>query len=296
MTTMSSTETISPPLREGPRDDGRCLGEVDKRRDLTQKEFVAEYFKPRKPVVLQGLMDDWPATLKWSDEYLREKWGHLDVPTGHCFKPEGKVKLNEYLDYMQAVERGEVDVSEIPPLYMEGWYYKKDPQDCGNIQDDYPVLPMFDVDWFEKPWFPSYFDPCAHGLLIGAKGVYTKPHYDQLGTHSWNAHIRGRKRWAVADPKYWPYCYEKEAAQTGGYLPGFDMEAPDLEKYPEMAKIHYWTSTVEPGEIMWFPMMWLHQAKSLDASVGVTHNYMTASNFRCVMGRFLGYRFGLMKR
>ena len=39
-------------------DDPRHIGELDRVRGITAKEFFHEYYAKRKPVVLEGLMDD----------------------------------------------------------------------------------------------------------------------------------------------------------------------------------------------------------------------------------------------
>ena len=58
----------------------RCLGELDRRRGLSPEAFWREYHEPRKPVVLQGLMDDWRALREWSIPWFREHCAGDRVP------------------------------------------------------------------------------------------------------------------------------------------------------------------------------------------------------------------------
>ena len=52
---------------------------VEKRADLPDEEFVARYVRGCRPEVLTGHTRDWPAMRNWSPEYLKRRFGHLDV-------------------------------------------------------------------------------------------------------------------------------------------------------------------------------------------------------------------------
>lgn len=48
--------------------------------DLPSKEnFFHNYVKISKPVIFRNVLNDWPAFTKWSNRYLREKYGENDV-------------------------------------------------------------------------------------------------------------------------------------------------------------------------------------------------------------------------
>ena len=52
-----------------------------------------------------------------------------------------------------------------------------------------------------------------------------------------------------------------------------DVEAPnlDLVRYPRLAGARAYEVVLEPGEIIFMPLAWWHQVKSLDFSVTVTY-------------------------
>jgi hypothetical protein len=250
-----------------PVHDERWLGEIDRRSDLTVEEFDREYQRPQRPVILTGLMDDWPALRHWSFASLRARLGHHEVPVGRCFGHKSKMRLAEYIDRMHELASQEPGR---PPLYMEGWYYRAA---APEIARDYRVLPHFSADLYERPWFPYKVTPPLHALLIGPRGAFTKLHFDLGASHSWNAQILGRKRWVFISPDQMHNCY-METRQVGGYFPGTDIETPDLQRYPRLGKVKYRTGVVHPGEMVWFPSMWLHEVLSLDDAVSVTHNYL----------------------
>src|SRR4051812_46607256 len=59
-------------------------GVVERRHRLSRGEFLADYYSTNRPVILTGMMDDWPAMKKWNLDYFAEKFGdrEIEVQTG----------------------------------------------------------------------------------------------------------------------------------------------------------------------------------------------------------------------
>ena len=53
--------------------------EIDRRHKLSYVDFVHEYLRPGKPVVLSGALDGWVAVDKWSPEYFKTKYGSMKL-------------------------------------------------------------------------------------------------------------------------------------------------------------------------------------------------------------------------
>ena len=47
--------------------------------DITAEEFEEKYINRAFPVILQGLLDSWPAYNLWTTEYFRTKLGDVEV-------------------------------------------------------------------------------------------------------------------------------------------------------------------------------------------------------------------------
>ena len=45
---------------------GLNLKAVDKVETISKEDFINNYFKPQKPVVIERFIEDWPAYSKWS--------------------------------------------------------------------------------------------------------------------------------------------------------------------------------------------------------------------------------------
>ena len=54
--------------------------EIERVEKLTKKEFIKNYYKPQKPVVITHQIEDWPAFEKWNLKFIREVAGDKMVP------------------------------------------------------------------------------------------------------------------------------------------------------------------------------------------------------------------------
>jgi hypothetical protein len=46
---------------------------------MTGEEFYRRYFFNNRPVIVQALMEDWPARSLWSPGYFRERYGEVEI-------------------------------------------------------------------------------------------------------------------------------------------------------------------------------------------------------------------------
>lgn len=69
--------------------------EIERVEKLTKKEFIENYYKPQKPVVMTHQIDDWPAVDRWDFNFLREVAGNRTVPLYDSRKTDYTKKVNE---------------------------------------------------------------------------------------------------------------------------------------------------------------------------------------------------------
>ena len=84
---------------------------IDEVENISNEEFIRNYYIPQKPVKLIGFMKDSPAYKKWSPEYFKKEVGHIDVgvfETGEDLldrpykdAPQ-KMNFSEYLDLIES--------------------------------------------------------------------------------------------------------------------------------------------------------------------------------------------------
>ncbi len=49
--------------------------EIERRYKLSRDEFLREYYSTNRPVIITGMMDDWPAMRKWDLDYFARRFG-----------------------------------------------------------------------------------------------------------------------------------------------------------------------------------------------------------------------------
>ena len=86
------------------------LTEIHRVKSITKAEFVKNYLKPQKPVVIENLIGDWPAYDKWSLDYIKEIAGDKEVPL-YDDRPvthedgfnqaHAKMKMADYIDLLK---------------------------------------------------------------------------------------------------------------------------------------------------------------------------------------------------
>ena len=93
------------------------LQPIEKRTGLTRQEFEEDYLKKNKPVIFTDLINNWPARDKWTFDYFKNKYGHIEVPLyGNDFRKAGK----DYLVSHETMKFGDyLDLIKTTPYYQE---------------------------------------------------------------------------------------------------------------------------------------------------------------------------------
>lgn len=84
-------------------------------RDLSVEQFISQYEAPKVPVIIEGLLDDWPAKQAWEPGELLRRFAETRFKVGS--DDEGypvRMKLKHYLLYVTDERHGKDD----SPLYV----------------------------------------------------------------------------------------------------------------------------------------------------------------------------------
>jgi hypothetical protein len=104
----------------------------------------------------------------------------------------------------------------------------------------------------------------AANLWISHKGVFTQSHFDEL--ENFNIALEGRKRFVLAPPGSHQYYPRNIAKGFGDKSQAFDFDDVDGARFPKLvSKLAERRELIlEPGQMLYLPLGWWHQAESLD--------------------------------
>jgi lysine-specific demethylase 8 len=213
-------------------------------------EFQSKFVSGSRPVILTGVMDDWPARDLWTIDYFKEMFGHVetyfrgsDDESEVVFNRRSSVKmrLSEYFDLIRS------PLPDERPPYLGNIPFRD--QHAKKLLD--PLKPHFK--------FPRYF-PDQNGsdfrLWVGAAGQKSTLHNDDY--HGFNAQILGRKTFLLFSPEQYPFLYTQMMSAHFWASP-VDALNPDYERYPHLKSACALRGTLEEGEMLYLPLFWWHQ-------------------------------------
>lgn len=230
----------------------------------SREEFIAKYEKPNKPVVVTGLVDQWPVFKQWSTDNLIKNAGD------ELFSVQSvDMNMKNYLRYAQST-------NEESPLYMfeENFATK-------GLSADYEVPEYFSEDFFQVLGDnrPNY-----RWIIIGPKQSGSSFHKDPNSTSAWNALLQGSKKWIFYPPHITPpgvaVSSDESTVATPSSLAEWFMNHYE-EDDPDRLEC-----VVEPGTLVFVPRGWWHLVVNLDFSIAITQNFVNSSNLPSVL-RFL---------
>ncbi|WP_164008325.1 cupin-like domain-containing protein [Pyxidicoccus trucidator] len=242
------------------RQSGQHLA-LEKREGLSAEEFFSRYYYGHRPVVLKGLMGDWPALGRWSLSYLAERAGdaEVEIMTGRNANPDHSPQAEKhrtpmrFRDYLKMVAAG----GETNDYYMvprnENW------------QRD-GLAPLRDDVRAPAGIIHADLRPDMMTLLLGPAGTVTPLHHDNMNVLL--AQVMGRKHVRLAPSFQRHLMYPRY-----GTFSHVDAASPDPERFPLYAEAAVVEAVLEPGELVFIPVGWWHWVHALDVSASVTFHH-----------------------
>ncbi len=221
------------------------LEAIPKVRTITKEEFIQDYFKPQKPLVVANAVDHWPAISKWSLDYMAEVAGGKNVPLyddrpvrheDGFNEPHAEMKLGEYIALLKRA----------PTKYRIFLW---------NIFKEVPAL----QNDFDYPDFGLKIKKKLPMLFFGGEDSYTFMHYDIDLSNIFHFHFEGKKECILFSPSQTKYLYKvPHSIITHEEI---DFSNPDLEKWPALKKAKGYHTSLNHGEMLYMPEAYWHYMK-----------------------------------
>ncbi|PSN35001.1 tRNA wybutosine-synthesizing protein 5 [Blattella germanica] len=237
--------------------------------NVTREEFNNEIHPKRLPALLRGL-NIGECTYKWTSNYICNKVENVDVKVHVCSSPQmdfiSKNFMYKTLPFHELLRRASAPFSEkkdyfISPgeyYYLRSLGFDRRGKDAADIKKQFPTLAQDII-------FPDFFDDedfHSSVFRIGSPGVQLWTHYDVMDNLLIQVH--GKKRMALFSPS--------EALNM--YLEGdksrvIDIDNPNIHDYPKFVEAQRYECIMEPGDILFIPALWFHNALALDFGIAV---------------------------
>lgn len=250
---------------------------MDERRAVTRQVFEQEIVPAYRPVVLRGLVADWPLV------------------------QQGRAGLEPCLQYLLGFDQGEpVDAVLAKPEPTRAFSYKPGLDGFNFMHDKRPYAALFEQLW-RYSHFPDPPSLAAQSALVsaalpGLEQVNTCPlldadvapriwignratvpaHFDD--SHNLACVAAGRRRFTLLPPQCAPLLYlgPPDYAPTPAPMSVVpDLHRADLARYPLLAEAldHAVVAELEPGDALYIPPLWFHQVEALAPHLNILMNY-----------------------
>ena len=221
------------------------LEQIPREKTLSKREFIQNYFKPQKPVVIERFIEDWPAYSKWNLEYMKEVAGDKEVPLyddrpvkhDEGFnEPHAKMKMSDYVDLLKSG----------PTRYRIFLW---------NVLKEVPELQKD----FTYPDFGLKLMKGLPMLFFGGEDSYTFMHYDIDLANIFHFHFEGKKQCILFSQEETKFLYKVPHSLIT--REDIDFDNPDLDKWPALQHAKGHIADLEHGNVLYIPEGYWHYMK-----------------------------------
>lgn len=218
------------------------LQKIDRVENITKEDFLKNYFKPQKPVVIERFIEDWPAFKKWDLDYMAEIASEKIVPLYDNRPVSHENEFNQAHAEMKM--RDYVDLLKREPTKYRIFLW--------NILKEVPALQKD----FSYPDFGLRLMKGLPMLFFGGKDSYTFMHYDIDLANIFHFHFQGEKEVILFDQKQNKFLYKVPHSLIA--REDIDFANPDLEKWPALKNAKGYITHLEHGNVLYMPEGYWH--------------------------------------
>jgi len=218
------------------------LQKIPRVKTISKDDFVKNYLKPQRPVVIEQLTHDWPAYKKWNLQYINQLSGdktvplYDDRPVKHdegFNEPHATMKMSEYIQLLK----------NKPTNYRIFLYnvIKEVPALQGDY--NYPKLGMRLIKGLPMMFF-------------GGTDSKVFMHFDIDFTNILHFHFHGKKRCIIYPPDQSKYLYKVPYSLIA--REDIDFSNPDLDQWPALKQAQGYVCELNHGEMLYMPEGYWH--------------------------------------
>lgn len=230
------------------------LQQIDRVKTINKKDFIKNYFKPQKPVVIERFVEDWPAFKKWDLDYMAKVAGDKDVPLYDNRPVSHEDGFNEAHATMKMSEYIALLKKEPTKYRIFLWNILKE---VPQLQEDYS--------------YPDFGIKLMKGLpmlFFGGEDSYTFMHYDIDLANIFHFHFHGKKEVILFDQKQNDYLYKIPHSLIT--REDIDFADPDYKKWPALKQAKGFKTHLEHGNVLYMPEGYWHYMRYLTSGFSMS--------------------------
>ncbi|EEH51476.1 uncharacterized protein MICPUCDRAFT_66605 [Micromonas pusilla CCMP1545] len=245
--------------------------------ELSLEDFIENHALPGVPVVIQGLNVTPPDAPRWTLKHFVDVCGDVNVTLNKKgadtdnwggLVTAGRLTLREFV-------ASHATDDDRKRWYLHDWSLNRE---CPDVfgpppYDRFLVPKYFAGDYFQRvPWVS--YEHTWPSLFVGAANTSSALHTDSGATNFWMYLLSGAKRW-----RFWPrttsfHLYLKPMS-SHYRVDAFNL---NLTERPLLADAPMWEVTQRPGDLVFVPSNAPHAVHNDEDTVGISMNYVDASN------------------
>lgn len=241
--------------------------EIPRRHQLSREDFLREHYSVNQPVIITGMMENWPAMQKWNLDFFKTQLGDREVEVQFGRNSDANYEINstshkrmmpfaEYIDLIKNTDKTN-------DFYMT----------ANNDSKNRDALIELWADIVQLPEYLSQQQSNRGFLWLGPAGTITPFHHDL--TNNFMAQVIGRKRLRMI-----PACELANVYNNKHVFTPIDGRNLDLGRYPNLADAQILECVLEPGEVLFLPVGCWHFVEGLEVSATITFtNFLWDNDF-----------------
>lgn len=206
-------------------------------------EFENEIIRARKPVIINGWVDDWNAVGKWSIDYFIEKCGDNEIRIRYLGKENDEYRswfrettVREWLEELREGQKDDLYVAEAPL----GETLPQVVADIGTIAYGNRDQERLNFMMGRTTYAPFHFHERHDAVAVQV-----------VGTKSFVLYGPSESKNLYPQPWFQPDF-------SFGNVDLKDTANVDLERYPRFRDARGYHTTMTPGDALFVPMHWWH--------------------------------------
>lgn len=221
------------------------LIEIPRVTTLTKDQFLKDYLRPQRPVVIEKYIEDWPAYSKWNFDYIKEIAGEKTVPLYDDRPVDHKEGFNEPHATMKMKDYIDLLLREPTNYRIFLWNLMKE---VPELQKDF--------------YFPEFGMPIMKSLpmlFFGGKESHTFMHYDIDLANIFHFHFAGKKECILFPQTENKYLYKIPHSLITHE--SIDFSKPDYKQWPALRFAKGYKTQLNHGEVLYMPEGYWHYMK-----------------------------------